>query len=404
MNPIRLLCLASGIVAVSMFCGCAREQQPRAGHDFSQTDFARAAAADISETGEIEPVMAFNGPMPTGVAVSRSGRIFVNFPRWGDRVEFTVAEVKDGQIVPYPNAQINRLDESRAAECLVSVQSVVIDPQDRLWILDTGSINMQPVLPDAAKLICVDLQTNQIIKRIHFSRSIVPETSYLNDVRFDLNRGDREGLAYITDSSEKGPNGIIVVNLASQLSWRRLKDHPSTKAEPNFIPTVEGQPLMVREPGKEPTPIRIGSDGIAIDPKQGVLYYCPLAGRGLYSVGLDALSDPMKTDDDVAQTVKQMPPRDFASDGLECAPDGTLYLTDYENNAIRRLDGDRYEIVASDPRMIWPDSISIGARNYLYFTANQLNRQAKFHDGRDLRQRPFALFRTRIEGSSMASR
>jgi hypothetical protein len=31
--------------------------------------------------GNPEPVACFYGPMPTGVTVSREGRIFVNFPR-----------------------------------------------------------------------------------------------------------------------------------------------------------------------------------------------------------------------------------------------------------------------------------------------------------------------------------
>jgi hypothetical protein len=34
--------------------------------------------------GELEPVAYFNGAMPTGVTVSHQGRIFVNFPKWGD--------------------------------------------------------------------------------------------------------------------------------------------------------------------------------------------------------------------------------------------------------------------------------------------------------------------------------
>ncbi len=81
--------------------------------------------------GNIEQVASFSGPMPTGVTVSANGRIFVNFPRWGDKVDYTVAEVKNGRTVAYPNAQINRLNPSKQADSLVSVQSVVIDPQDR---------------------------------------------------------------------------------------------------------------------------------------------------------------------------------------------------------------------------------------------------------------------------------
>ena len=53
-------------------------------------------------------------------------------------------------------------------------------------------------------------------------------------------------MAYITDSSFVGDNGLIAVDLASGRSWRRLDQHPSTLPEPNFIPIVEGQPLLNR--------------------------------------------------------------------------------------------------------------------------------------------------------------
>jgi hypothetical protein len=36
---------------------------------------------------------------------------------------------------------------------------------------------------------------------------------------------------------------------------------------------------------------------------------------------------------------------------------------------------------------------------YLYFTANQLHRQPDYHDGKDLRVKPYSLFRVKIEGS-----
>jgi hypothetical protein len=46
--------------------------------------------------GALEPVAYFNGAMPTGVTVSQQGRIFVNFPKWGDDVPFTVGEIRGG--------------------------------------------------------------------------------------------------------------------------------------------------------------------------------------------------------------------------------------------------------------------------------------------------------------------
>lgn len=49
-----------------------------------------------------EVVAEFDSLMPTGVTVTDEGRIFVSFPRWGDSVPYTVAEVVDGRPVAYP--------------------------------------------------------------------------------------------------------------------------------------------------------------------------------------------------------------------------------------------------------------------------------------------------------------
>ena len=104
--------------------------------------------------------------MPTGVTVSHTGRIFVCYPHWGDPVKFTVGEIKDGREVPYPDAQINRLDKAHPSQCLYSVQSVVVDPRDRLWALDTGSIKLGRNVPGGPKLVGIDLTTNKVFKTI----------------------------------------------------------------------------------------------------------------------------------------------------------------------------------------------------------------------------------------------
>ena len=345
-----------------------------------------------------------DGPMPTGVAVSRSGRVFVNFPRWGDDVAYSVAEIVDGKAVPYPDDHVTKLDTDHPADSLVSVQSVVADAAGRLWIVDTGSINFQPVIPGAAKLVAVDLATNKVVKSIPIPPDVCLVSSYLNDVRFDLGRG-RGGTAYLTDSSGTGPNGIVVVDLDSGRCLRRLNDHPSTKAEPNFVATVEGRPFKARPGGKQRDAlVKIGADGIALSPDGRTLYYCPMSGHHLYSVDAQALSNPSRSDADVAATVKDLGDKGFASDGLVCDDRGTLYLTDYEHDAVRvrNYDGS-YGVLASDTRMLWPDSMSIGPAagmtgNYLYVTANQLERQKAYQGGTDKRQQPYVLFRVRVDG------
>lgn len=340
--------------------------------------------------GELEPVAYFDGAMPTGVSVSHNGRIFVNFPEWGDGIEHTVAEVRDGRPVAYPDEAMNTTDPDDAASALVSAQSIVVDPADRLWILDTGRPMFGTPEYGGPKLVCVDLESDRAVKTILFPQDVALPTSYLNDVRFDLRRGE-EGMAFITDSSDSGPNGIVVVDLASGESWRRLHDHPSTKAEqpPSFLLIVEGRPLAG---------IKMGSDGIAIGADGSRLYYCPLASRQLYSVATDALADRSLDDDAVARTVVEEGDKGGAGDGMESDAAGNIYATNYEHNAVlrRRPDG-TWETVAHDPRLLWPDTLSVATDCYLYVTANQLHRQAQYQGGTDLRQKPYTLFRVRID-------
>jgi sugar lactone lactonase YvrE len=224
--------------------------------------------------GTIEAVHRFHGAMPTGATVARDGRIFINFPKWGDDVIFTVVVIKDGKVIAYPDQQINTFDPARPAETLGNVQSVIVDAANRLWILDTAAPSFAAPQVGAAKLVAVDLTTNKVVKTIIFPATTVLHTTYVNDVRFDLREGT-EGVAYITDSSVSGPGGIIMVDLASGESWRKLTGHPSTSPDPTFIPIVEGERLANREKGKAPTPFNVASDGIALSADWKTLYYCP---------------------------------------------------------------------------------------------------------------------------------
>jgi sugar lactone lactonase YvrE len=353
-------------------------------------------------TGALDVVATFDGPMPTGVTVANNGRIFVNFPKWGDRVEYTVAEVdgKTGRTVPYPNAEINRYAEGdNPADKLVSVQSVVVDPTgNRLWILDTGSLAFGPVKPGGGKLIAVDLNTNQVTKKIVFPPDVALVTTYLNDVRFDLHRG-AEGMAFITDSSTPGPNALIVVDLATGKSWRRLNNHASTRPDADFVPVVEGEILQMLLPGQPPAKFAVGSDGIAISGDGKTLFYCALTSRHLYSVSVDALADASKTDAEVAATVKDLGDKGGGGDGLESDAEGRVYLSDYEHDAVRRrMASGEMKTLVHDPRVLWPDTLSLAANGYLYFTANQIERSPTFNNGRDLRKKPYVLFRVKVDG------
>jgi sugar lactone lactonase YvrE len=345
--------------------------------------------------GQLEQVATFREAMPTGVTVSDDGRIFVNYPRWGDEVPYTVAEIRDGKAHAYPDAAINKPDPNDPAKGFISVQSVVVDHQGNLWVLDTAAPKFQSPQPGGAKLVRIDLATNKVTRTLVFPAEVMGPQTYVNDMRFDFRQG-KAGVAYITDSSPSGTGGIIVMDLDSGTAIRRLTGDPSTSADPQFLPVVEGASLRTRNPDGSTAPLKIASDGIALSPDGETLYYSPLSSRHLYSVPTRMLRDTAVSEAQLSAAVRDLGEKG-ASDGLESDANGVVYAGDYERNAIRYLKpGGEWESLVHDPRILWPDTLSVGKDGYLYFTANQLNRQAQFHGGKDLRQKPYSLFRIKI--------
>jgi len=190
------------------------------------------------------------------------------------------------------------------------------------------------------------------------------------------------------------------VDLATGESWRRLHEHPSTKAEtrPDLRMIVEGVEFLERTEDGSTSPVTMGSDDIAIAADGNRLYYCCLAGRRWWSVSVDALLDRERDDGTVAATVVNEGDKGAAGDGMETDAAGRLYVTDGEHNAVhRRLPDRAWETMVHDPRLLWPDTMSVAAGGYLYVTANQLHRGEKYRGGKDERRRPYALFRTPID-------
>lgn len=405
--------------------------------------------------GQLETVATFPGPMPEGVTVSHTGRIFVNFARWGDPIPFTVAEVVHGKAVAYPNAEINNwpgrslpnpnafADRAADQTHFVSVQSVVVDPEDRLWILDTGAPLLKNIVPDGPKLVAIDLRTNKVVKTILLPPETAGTNSYMNDVRFDLRGGEQgtqdcataigsapapnpnalpkdpmypvaerscamsagavdgiHGTAYITDSSSEGPNAIVVVDLATGKSWRRLNQHSSVLSEDQFLMFAEGQPVYMTTPGHPAKAVNFAADGIAISADGETLYYCPINGTKLYAVSTAMLRDRSKSDAQVAATVRVVTGK-MPSDGLESDAAGNVYMTDPVTDSIHRWSPKTgmTETLAHDPRILWPDTMSLAGDGYLYFTSNQLHEQPTMHNGQDLRQRPYQLFRLKVDAA-----
>ncbi|KAH0827252.1 hypothetical protein FOPE_00066 [Fonsecaea pedrosoi] len=168
------------------------------------------------------------------------------------------------------------------SDYLMSVQSVVVDPKDRLWILDTGRALLSNGTLTTSnlggpKLVGVGLTKTTVFQSILFPPTVAYPDSYLYDVRFDLRSSlttSGQGIAYITDSSSKVRNGIIVVDLGTGESWRYLENIPQVRPEPGFYASVWGDSVYMNAGSGMPiSGVVFGADGITLSNYEDVLYF-----------------------------------------------------------------------------------------------------------------------------------
>ena len=352
-----------------------------AGAMLSMTAIGLAAAAT--------PLMQVAGfeQQVTGVAVSKDGRIFVNFPRWEKDVPISVAEVmKDGRLRPYPDAAWNgwsNLKPLSLGDHFICVQSVTVDPQGFLWVVDPAAPGNEFIKPGGVKLVKIDLSTNKVAQVILFDKTVAPQGSYMNDVR--VSPDGRH--AFLTDSGQQG--ALIVVDVAAGIARRVLDGDPRTQPEPGVVPYTDGHELR-RPDDRIPA---FAADGIALDAQGRYLYWQALVGRTLYRVPTSALVSTTMAPAGVAASVEKVGTTNVA-DGLWMNEQDRLFITDPANNAVRmRAPDGGLSQVAKDARLRWPDSMAEGADGSIYVTASHIQDMAQFHQKGSTQKGQWGLFR-----------
>lgn len=335
-------------------------------------------------TMEVKPALEEVASSPrqwTGIALSREGRIFVNFPRWSDSAYLAVGEVtRLGTVDPFPANDWQLWREGlNPQEHFICVQSVVMDEADNLWVLDPANPRFQGIVANGPKLVRFHLKSGAVLRVYPFDTTVAPANSYLNDVRLDL----RRDYAYITES---GTGALIVLNLTTGVARRVLAGHPATMAE-KIVLTIEGKEW--RRPDNSAP--QVHADGIALDTAGDYLYFQALTGRTLYRIETRWLRDAQLSDKELEKKVETLGVTG-AADGLAFGPDGKLYLTALEENAIKRYDPATrtLSVVATDTRLSWPDTLAFGPDGSLYVTTSQI------HQGMG-RTEPYRIFRVTPE-------
>ena len=140
--PWSLMVVFGGLTVA---CSGANTQAPQISTDDNSADAAELVYGSVQRVAELSS-------MPSGLAIW-GDRVFLSQPRWtqvdGVEVDATVVELIDGEVVPYPNADLN--DVSDVAN-LQSVNGLHIDARGRLWMLDNGRVNLAPGQDETATM------------------------------------------------------------------------------------------------------------------------------------------------------------------------------------------------------------------------------------------------------------
>jgi sugar lactone lactonase YvrE len=321
--------------------------------------------AAVAEPGySLKKVASFDHQV-TGVTASETGRMFVNFPRWTEDTEVSVAELlPNGDLKPFPDAGWNswrnaRQDSLTPGDRWVCVQSVVADKRGSLWVIDAGAPAQAQVVAGAPKLVQIDLATNQVAKVYPLGLDIAPQGSYLNDVRLSPDGK----FAYITDSGTSG--AIVVLNLETGKARRALDGAPSTQFEKGVMVKVDGKPVQ-RPDGRG---VQFSADGIALSANGETLYWQAVKGNTLYKVGTEALrtGNLAELSGKVEKVGENGP-----ADGLLMDAQDRMYISSVEDHSIKLREGDQVKVLLKDKDMVWPDTFTQGPDGTVYVTDSRI--------------------------------
>ena len=318
--------------------------------------FACGPAPDTVESAESRPEEAgpelfteVEGVQVTGITVTDGGRVFLTFPRWRKGVPYTLAEVVDGAVRPYPDAASNAWDVGEpTGDQFVNVQSAVA-AGDTLFVADSRNPLFGGLLTPP-RIHLYDLRTDERLASYELPPGTTVPSTYVNDLRIDR----RRQLVYFTDSGE---GALLVLDLATGDSWRVLDGHPSVQATLDSL-VIAGKPWTRKIP----------SDGIALDTAGDRLLFHALSGYTLYEIPLAVLADPAA--ENPGQAVREVATTP-ACDGM-WRTGGRTVMADLEAQAVVSVADDGGKtVLAAGPSVGWADTFS-EHDGWLYFTNSKL--------------------------------
>jgi len=268
-------------------------------------------------------------------------------------------------LTPFPSWAAQDLNDPNGIRY---VQSMEIDSLGRMWIVDVGRLyflsnNASDAQNGSARLFIYDLNLNVFIRNYTFPDSVASSsTSFLNDIVIDQTRW----IAYISNAGGNG--SIVMYDYNSNTSWSW--SHFSMQVDNSSVPIVIGNLSL---------DFRTPVDGIALSQDLRTLYYCPLSGIRLYSIGTQYLYNFNSYSDlQRSAAVNDMGVKGY-SDGLAFSNTNQLFFGELQTSAVYQwnvdsgvIGGNANILVQDNITMQWPDTFAFDGHGNLWFVSNKL--------------------------------
>ena len=312
--------------------------------------YPNLSTTPLLASSALEEVLAYDQPVGN-VAVNRDGRVFFTVHPESRPTGNKLLEYVRGAAMPFPSA-------AAQSELFDTVLGVAIDRFNRLWTIDHGNHGLR-----AARIVAIDLDTNQVLREQNLGPDIAPAGSFLQDLQVSA---DGKTIVIADASFWRRKPAIIVYDVETGNARRVLESHASVSAE-NYVIRNGGKTMEFLS---GVVALRGGIDGIALT--RDWLYYGALSGSGLYRVRLRDLRDESLPPAQLMRRVERVSDKPL-SDGMSVDLAGNVYITDVEHGSIfiARPGRDLQTLIKSE-KLRWPDALSFGPGGYLYIADSAL--------------------------------
>jgi hypothetical protein len=308
-----------------------------------------------------------------GINVYSENDIYVTVPRWRNGVPATLnrLDMSTKLLTPFPSWDIQTEGKSG---CIQSVQSMTIDKQGRMWVIDTARRNFFSPVGAVAGTPAVwifNLGDDSLVTKYMFPENIASSTeSFLNDIVID----ERNYMAYLSDAWADG--AIIVLDIFNGVSRRYAG--ASTKNDPTYAMIVNGINYGTKI-------ITTPTDGLAITSDFEAIFYCQVQGTTLYRLPTSVLANSSMTNSQIDSHVQTIGSKE-PSDGMKYLK-GRLFWGSLTTSTYYSMSIDATSLPAmstataasvDQEKMEWIDTFSVDLSgtnaDKLWFVSNRLDK------------------------------